>query len=85
MACIFDEVLDDEFVAVVEHKDEMGEFVDRIGNRGTPVSIELGGFMTTERTKYRPSHAIKRPCLLVRTARAFRSATIRETPYTKRL
>ncbi len=61
MAYTFDDVLDDELVTVVERNDEMGEFVVRIGNLETPVSIELGRFMTSERTKFRLSHVIKTP------------------------
>ena len=63
MAYTFDEVLDDELVTVVERNDEMGEFVVRIGTLRTPVSIDLGRFMTTERTKFRLSHVIKTPML----------------------
>lgn len=63
MAYKFDEVLDDELVTVVERNDEMGEFVVRIGDLETLVSIELGRFMTSERTKFRLSHVIQTPML----------------------
>ncbi len=61
MEYIFDEVLDNELVHVIERSDEMGVFVIRVGSLETPVTIELGRFMNSERTKFTLSHVIKTP------------------------
>ena len=61
MGHTFDEVLDNELVDVIDRNDEMGEFVVRIGSLATPVTIELGRFMNSERTKFTLSHVIQTP------------------------
>ena len=61
MGYTFDEVLDNGLVEVIERNDEMGVFVVRVGSLETPVTIELGRFMNSERTKFTLSHVIKTP------------------------
>ena len=61
MGYTFDEVLGNGLLDIIERNDEMDEFVVRIGSLETPVTIELGRFMKSERTKFRLSHAIKTP------------------------
>ena len=61
MGYTFDEGLDNGLVEVIERNDEMGVFVVRIGSLETPVTIELGRFMNSERTKFTLSHVIKPP------------------------
>ena len=63
MAYTFDDVLNADLVTVVERNDEMGEFVVQIGILDTPVTIGLGRFMNSERTKFKLSHVIKTPLL----------------------
>lgn len=57
----FSSALQDDLVTVVEQNDEMGHFCIRIGKLKTLVTIELGRFMTSDKTKYSVSHAIKTP------------------------
>lgn len=54
-------MLDNGLVEVIERNDEMGVFVVQIGSLETPVTIELGRFMNSERTKFTLSHVIKTP------------------------
>ncbi len=57
----FDEVLADELLTVLTRYDSAGIFELHIGNLETVVTIDLGRFMDTEKTKFRRSHAIKTP------------------------
>lgn len=63
MHCTFDSVLEDDLVTVVEQNDGAGHFCIRIGALQTPVTIELGRHMDSDRTKFTVSHAIKTPSL----------------------
>ena len=48
-------------VEVIERNDELGVFVVRIGSLEMSVTIELGRFMNSERTKFALSYVIKTP------------------------
>ena len=61
MVYTFDSVLQDDVVTVVTRDDEKSIFVVCIGVLETPVTIELGRFMDSDRTKFQASHAIKTP------------------------
>lgn len=61
MGYTFDEVLGNGLVEAIERNDEMGVFVVWIGSLETPVTIELGRFMNSERTEFTLSYVIKTP------------------------
>jgi hypothetical protein len=61
MAYTFDSALDDDLVTVVTRHDAMGTFEVRLGELETLITIDLGRFMDSDKTKFRVSHAIKTP------------------------
>lgn len=56
-----DDALKDDLITVLSRDDSLGIYEIRIGDLETVVTIELGRFLDSERTKYRTSHAIKTP------------------------
>jgi hypothetical protein len=61
MAYTFDSALNDDLVTVVTRRDAMGIFEVRVGELETLITIDLGRFMDSDKTKFRVSHAIKTP------------------------
>ena len=57
----FDRALGDDLITVETRYDDMGTFEIRLGELETIISIELGRFMTSDKTKFIVSHAIKTP------------------------
>ena len=60
----FDSALEDELITVIERDDDEGHYCIKIGELQTHVTIELGRYMTSDRTKFFVSHAIKTPTQL---------------------
>jgi hypothetical protein len=61
MPWTIDSALEDDLVTVVERDDDEGEFILRIGDLNTIVTISLRRFMNDDRTRFIVSHAIHTP------------------------
>ena len=61
MPYTFENAFDNELVTLVVADEESGMFEVQIGDLDTHVTIELGRFMTSDKTKFWVSHAIKTP------------------------
>ena len=61
MPWTFDSALDDSDVTVLSRDDDAGIFEVQIGDLETIVTIELGRFLKSDRTKFFVSHAIHTP------------------------
>jgi hypothetical protein len=61
MPWTLDKALDDDLVTVIDRHDDMGSYSIRLASLQTIISIELGRFLTSDKTKFIVSHSIHTP------------------------
>ncbi len=61
MSHTIESALDDDLVTVIERNDDLGEYVIRLSELETIVTVRLARFMTSNRTRFETSHVVKTP------------------------
>jgi hypothetical protein len=61
MPYTIDSALERDLIEIVDRNDDFGSFTIRVGELETPVTIDIGRFLTSENAKFSVTHSIHTP------------------------